>query len=394
MDRPTALLFSSFMVLLNGGLLGLMHRSLIFEVRPSAVDWRIGTLLFAIGGILMALSDKLLHPVMVPLSYAYVLVGATLYWRANRKFCGLPSDLRIFVPAAVGIAIVFWLTWPTPELRLRPMLGSIMLALILAAAGRTIQTAPRLDAILSGRVMIALLYAVAGFTFARSVFYALAFSWSSFGGYGEVMDMLTAMMVPALPLIGTTAFLLMCAERGRIALQRMADTDHLTGVPNRRTITRVGTRRFDSARRHGRSFAIAVIDIDFFKQINDRYGHDVGDVALCHVARVLSACCGEPHLFGRQGGEEFVALFEVADADSARSLAESLRQALHAHPLRIDTPSLQPARADFGELALRASIGVAAIDDEDADFDHLLRRADAALYAAKANGRDRVELMA
>jgi diguanylate cyclase (GGDEF)-like protein len=208
----------------------------------------------------------------------------------------------------------------------------------------------------------------------------------------RIIDLLTAMMVPTLPLIGTTAFLLMCAERGRVALQRMADTDHLTGVPNRRTITRVGERRFDSARRQGRSLAIAVIDIDFFKQINDRYGHDVGDAALCHVARVLRACCEDPHLFGRQGGEEFVALFEVADADSARALAESLREALHAHPLRIETPQSQ--RSEPCELALRASIGVAIIDDGDADFDHLLRRADAALYAAKANGRDRVEWMA
>jgi diguanylate cyclase (GGDEF)-like protein len=384
MDRPTALLFSSLMVLLNGGLLGLMHRNLLVEVRASALDWRIGTLLFAVGGIVMALSETLIHPAMVPLSYIAVLIGATLYWRSNRQFCGLPSDLRIFLPAAVGALLVLGLSWPRPELTLRPMLGSIALALILAAAGRTIQTAPRLDVILSGRVMVALLYLVAALTLGRARCYALVIPWPWLEGYGEMADLLTAVMLPALPLIGTTAFLLMCSERARVVLQRMADTDHLTGLPNRRSITRAGVRRFAAARSAGRGFAIAVVDLDHFKQINDRHGHDVGDLALRHAAQLLSACCAEPHLFGRQGGEEFVALFDAENLDAARALAESLRASLHAQPLQRDGIA----------LALRASIGVAAIAHTDADFDHLLRRADNAVYAAKANGRDRVEVAA
>jgi diguanylate cyclase (GGDEF)-like protein len=382
MDRPTALMFASFMALLNGGLLGLMHRNLIYEVRPSAADWRIGTLLFAIGGILMSLTDLLPHPLMVPLSYAYVLVGATLYWRSNRKFCGMDNDLRIFLPATIGIAAVAWLSWLEPEPHLRPIIGSLALTLILVAAGRTMQIAPKLDVILSKRMVIALLYAIAAFSFARALFYVMTYAWPSLDRFYETIDVFTAMMIPTLPVIGTTAFLLMCSERGRIVLQRMADTDHLTDVPNRRTISRVGERRFNDARKQGRGFAIAVIDIDFFKQINDRYGHDVGDVALRHVAQLLGTRCSEPHLFGRQGGEEFVALFDSADAPMAIALAESLCAMLRAHP--VETAALM--------LPLRASIGVAAIDETDADFDHLLRRADAALYAAKANGRDRVEL--
>jgi diguanylate cyclase (GGDEF)-like protein len=174
----------------------------------------------------------------------------------------------------------------------------------------------------------------------------------------------------------------MCSERIRHQWQRAAATDYLTELPNRRTITGSGEAGFQQARRLQTGFAVAVIDIDHFKRINDGYGHDAGDIALKHVARLLAEHCRGPHMVGRQGGEEFVAVLAVANAQEALTAAERLRHAVAAAPVHI---SGQPVH-------LTISIGVAVLSATDLSYDHLLRRADQAVYAAKAAGRNRVEL--
>ena len=119
--------------------------------------------------------------------------------------------------------------------------------------------------------------------------------------------------------------------------------------------------------------------MDHFKQINDRWGHLVGDAVLRHVADVLGACVTDrEHLLGRYGGEEFVLLLPGADQVQARQCADRLRQALRESPARIEGI---PVR-------VTASIGL-AIDQEKGDMARLLGEADAALYRAKAEGRDR-----
>jgi diguanylate cyclase (GGDEF)-like protein len=176
----------------------------------------------------------------------------------------------------------------------------------------------------------------------------------------------------------------MCSERIRRQWERAASTDYLTGLANRRTLADAGAQRFAQARQQDRGFGLGVIDIDHFKSINDRYGHDVGDAALKHVAAKLELACREAELPARQGGEEFVVLFDDVAGDTALAAGERLRHAV--------------AEAPFiaGELTLpvTVSIGVAVRLPEDREFDCVLRRADAALYAAKRGGRNRVEYAA
>ena len=164
--------------------------------------------------------------------------------------------------------------------------------------------------------------------------------------------------------------------------EHAAATDYLTDLPNRRTLTESGEQRFVLARAQNSGLTVVVIDIDHFKNINDRYGHDTGDRALIHVAKVLRSACPATAQLARQGGEEFVVLFDTALPADAIASAERLRLALHSTPLAL--PS--------GPLTITASFGVSVLGSEDRRFDDTLRRADQAVYAAKSAGRNRVEL--
>lgn len=373
---------ASLMALLNGGVLGLMHRSLMLDVRPSAVDWRIGTLLFAGGGILMAAHMAMPEALLAPLVDTMMFVGATLYWRSIRRFGGQPDTFWIFVPAALGVCVVLASAAAGVGHAYRGALASAVLVFVLSAVAYTLLRSTRADIVHSRRVAIALLHAVAVLVSMRAVIFVGMLASPRWSRWSSWADVAATVAISALPVIGTTAFLLMCSERARHALQRAADTDELTGLPNRRAITRAGETRFLAARQGTGDFAIATIDVDFFKRINDRYGHAIGDAALRHVAERLATACSAPHLLGRQGGEEFVAFLEADDETSAIALAEGLRRAVNAEPFAVDGAA----------LTISASVGVSMRIEGDLDFDDVLRRADAALYAAKAGGRNRVEV--
>jgi diguanylate cyclase (GGDEF)-like protein len=225
---------------------------------------------------------------------------------------------------------------------------------------------------------------VGGFMFARAIF-ILLFPQTGTTSIDatNIVNVMTPLVVTALPIIGKTAFLLMCLARVQQQWQNAAATDYLTGLPNRRTIAALGEARYNIADRAGTSFAVAVIDIDHFKLLNDRFGHDVGDVALKHVAAVLNKSCRGPNMVGRQGGEEFVAIIEDADETHVSTAVERMRDAVESSSITL---------TDGSPYHFTVSIGVSMRIADDKSFDTMLRRADQALYAAKAAGRNRVEI--
>ena len=179
------------------------------------------------------------------------------------------------------------------------------------------------------------------------------------------------------------------AERRRIEAERegligqlkqMAETDFLTGVLNRRSFYATAERELSAARRYVRGLAVVMLDIDHFKAINDRHGHQVGDEVLKTVAAVCRAECRDSDVVARYGGEEFVLLLQEAHPGDARDAAERIRVALARAPVRV------------GDLTIpvTASLGIATAGPETAGVDQLIRAADAALYRAKAAGRDQV----
>jgi diguanylate cyclase (GGDEF)-like protein len=167
-----------------------------------------------------------------------------------------------------------------------------------------------------------------------------------------------------------------------LQLTHVAQHDSLTGLYNRGHITEVALREIMRARRHQRPFAVAMLDIDHFKLINDTYGHDIGDLALKAFADTCRACVREIDQLGRIGGEEFVCLLPETAESEALACAERLRECVAA--LEIDTPK--------GKVHFTVSIGVAVLQPEGGNWEGLLRDADGALYQAKCEGRNRVVL--
>ena len=161
-------------------------------------------------------------------------------------------------------------------------------------------------------------------------------------------------------------------------LKRLAMTDELTGLPNRRSILEFLERALREARSADRPLAVGVFDIDHFKRINDAHGHQGGDRALRSIADVVRRSLPADARVGRMGGEEFLAVLPGMDAVRAHALAETLREAVSA-------AGFEGGRSDE---QVTISLGVAAAGaDENADA--LLKRADDALYRAKREGRDR-----
>lgn len=161
----------------------------------------------------------------------------------------------------------------------------------------------------------------------------------------------------------------------------LSKTDELTGLPNRRAMTEILDRAVAHGRRHGEPLAVGVIDLDHFKSVNDTFGHEVGDEVLRLVAAALDAATRDDDVAGRWGGEEFVVVFTHADRDGALAAADRIRRAVSQIPLP----------APMSPRSLTASIGLALAVTSD-DGGQLLGRADDALYAAKAAGRDNVML--
>lgn len=166
-------------------------------------------------------------------------------------------------------------------------------------------------------------------------------------------------------------------------LQRLASTDPLTGILNRRTFLSRAEEECDRAQRYGRPLALAMIDIDHFKAVNDTFGHAVGDQAICHLANVISAGLRKSDIFCRWGGEEFALILTETDDQPALITAQRLRLSIEETPL---------LRDEIGEapLQLRVSIGVGAFDPGEETLDAFIDRVDQALYSAKRTGRNKV----
>jgi diguanylate cyclase (GGDEF)-like protein len=180
--------------------------------------------------------------------------------------------------------------------------------------------------------------------------------------------------------------LLLALDRAHEQLRRVSMTDHLTGAANRRHFMERLLAEAERSRRAGTPFTVALIDIDNFKQVNDRHGHFAGDEVLCALARTCMAEVRESDVFARFGGEEFAVLLADTGAPQALHWLERLRE--QVAELRVALPS--------ASVAVTVSIGLASPEPgalpAGIQADSALRLADEALYRAKREGKNRVAL--
>jgi two-component system, cell cycle response regulator len=165
-------------------------------------------------------------------------------------------------------------------------------------------------------------------------------------------------------------------------LETMATTDGLTGLLNKRAMLDAGAQKIAAAARFDRKLALLVVDIDFFKKVNDSHGHDMGDRVIRGLGDILKRQKRATDVVARFGGEEFVVLCEQTDEKGAMLLADRIREELGRTAFRTSgTPD--------GAFSVTCSVGVATFPAAGGDWDSLFKSADEALYVSKRSGRDR-----
>jgi diguanylate cyclase (GGDEF)-like protein len=199
-------------------------------------------------------------------------------------------------------------------------------------------------------------------------------------GHGSVAA-LSSFVALGITLATSLGYLLMHRERQELEIERLAMTDALTGVYNRRTLFDLGEKELSRARRTGASLSAIILDLDHFKRINDKYGHLGGDTVLLRFVEVVRGCLRTSDVLTRYGGEEFCILLPDVGIAGARVVGERIRAAIEASTFFIGAVP----------LTVTSSVGVASVPaGGQVTLSSLVARADQALYTAKRDGRNRV----
>jgi diguanylate cyclase (GGDEF)-like protein len=199
--------------------------------------------------------------------------------------------------------------------------------------------------------------------------------------------LLTAIAMAAVLLIATLAFLLRRNRMFRRQLQTLADRDDLTALLNRRKILALAAEALRASANSRSGLTIALLDLDHFKNFNDRYGHAFGDDVLRAFADAARRALRGADQIGRYGGEEFLVVMPDTDIAAARAVIERLRETVKKLPVANEAASRD------GSAQVTLSAGLASARDGETSIEEVIRRADLALYRAKETGRDRIEIL-
>ncbi len=309
-----------------------------------------------------------------------ILTGFALLLTGLRQYLALPRLWLPSVAIVLGSLIanaLFTAVWPLPAAREAVRLaGMAVLGLACVAALRELREAalrPVRDFLQGVFGLIALLSLL-----------RLALLPLEPGAPLAMAEDLARLVQGLLLLAALLGLMLLLTARMNLMLGRLSMHDALTGVLNRRGLDEAAQTTLAFARRVGRPVGLLLCDLDRFKAINDTHGHALGDEALKAFAELLREQFDGADLIGRIGGEEFALLLPGAGPREAMLAAEALRQRVAAQPL------LLPAAGT--PLRLTVSIGVLSQPAQEASWGAMLAQADAALYEAKARGRDRCVL--
>lgn len=386
MDAKSVYLTVTMIILANGGMLSAINRDFPVSLRPAAMNWMWATLVVAAGCVTFAVGGWLPRTLSVLVANSCLFAGLCLYYRAIRTFQNLGGNLFPWLVFGLGMAVFLYFLAIVPDTLARIVVVSVVWIWLMAASIRLLADKRHRDGSRSRIMLISLYCAALVLTALRALFYIAteAGAQLDIADNSNWMNTITPVFLAILPIIGTTAFILMCTDQVRRRWERVASKDYLTGLPNRRTLNDVGTERFERVRHLPVPHVVAVLDIDDFKRINDNHGHEVGDQVLKHLAACLQASMQADDFVARSGGEEFVIIFGERNSELPLIATEAIRRTIAESPFVV------------GENALpvTVSIGVAQKRATSSSFESLLRKADRALYQAKSNGKNRVEIAA
>ncbi|WP_229205284.1 MULTISPECIES: GGDEF domain-containing protein [unclassified Duganella] len=372
LNTDTLLLVQICVTLLTTALL---VASACYADSPPEQRWWAAGNVAASAGMVMCNVDSLPLVVHSILGYGVIAFGIGLVLRGLRVYCASTlSWTAIGIITGIALVVASYYTLAAPSLRARLCFSGFYFAILnwICAAAIARRRTWRVSGIaVAGFVLLG----VALFLRGTHLLYA-----DSADNANSMVIALSALVVPLAQVAIAFGLIFMVMWRYAERLRRLSTLDALTGALNRAGLEMQGKRTGLRAQRGGRSLAVIMIDVDFFKVINDTYGHPVGDEVLRHLARLVRLELRPNDLLARFGGEEFVLVLDGVDRAAALKVAERLRARIEYEMVEMDQLSVR----------YTASMGVVCSDQHDYDLIRLISAGDAAMYEAKRGGRNRV----
>ncbi len=345
----------------------------------AVTNWGYGLLALAAGTAALVLRGAIPDYITIDLANALILAAFLFILRSVRPGQQWGSNALGWSVVGAAVLLLWYFTYLQPDMRARIAVSSAAMALLV------VQPVAALIAAVPGegrraRIFTAVcLVGVGLVALARSV-------WTIQRGSNadllapDFVQFASNLLFAVFAVLATLGVVWIEIEKLQSDLARLAMIDPLTAILNRRAFMLEYERELSRCVREKTGLALAIFDLDHFKDVNDSYGHLVGDKVLRRVADTLRASLRGHDVIGRYGGEEFALLMPGADTAAALAGTERARLAVGERPIQAG-----PLR-----IPITVSAGVAAVGSADADWESLLRSADAALYEAKRSGRNRV----
>ena len=365
------------MIALAGFMSAVMAMVLLFMRRhyPPSIrgvgGWAAAPLLWLLSAVLFGARGAIPDWLGLVLANQLLVLGSVTYYMGTRQFMGQPATWRTWNWVMAGTTVVFaWLTYGWPNYAVRVGFFTVVMGALYAAqlrfmlrhGGRNFPV--RLVEVILGLHMLVLgvrLVSILAGHAGNDLMEPSLFQTLYIGAYALAVLMLT---------IGAV---LMATDRLRTELEHLATYDSLTQTLNRRAMLQRCEDELERAQRYGNGPSIMMVDLDNFKAVNDTRGHQHGDAVLVHFAERTRQVLRRADRLGRYGGEEFLVLLPGADAQAALGVAQRIHATLASgHP-----------------LDCKVSIGLTSWTGPQETLDAMLSRADAALYRAKEEGRNR-----
>ncbi|MRV72759.1 diguanylate cyclase [Duganella sp. FT92W] len=340
--------------------------------------WAMGLLALVGGGVAFMLRDEFPQTPLPMATNALLFCGIGLSMIGTQEFFGRQPSWRTFwAIAAGGFVLIGWFLVIKPDFAARVTIFSFLVFYFYAEQVRLVwrHGTPHFSTRFFGTLIgiQALVVLVRGCMALRAMVANIDLMRDN------AMANIYLGVANFMALMLTVAFMTMATRRLQTILEQRSTHDPLTGVLNRRGFAMFYEHQRLQMRRAGKPITLMAIDLDHFKAVNDRFGHMVGDKVLVQVARAIRQTLRETDDVARFGGEEFVVLLPDSDEHNAVLAAERIRDALRRF-------------ADIQLPMVTVSIGIGCHASEQESLDALLARTDAALYRAKENGRDRIEI--
>lgn len=383
MDTRSVYITVTLVILANGGVLTAVLGDLPQSLRPAARIWQAATLLVAIGCIVFAIEDHIPYNLATALANSVLLIALCSYHASIRKFHGLKVYTNAFIVPAIGAIPYAYYLFIVPDIGTRIFIVALLWGFITcASAVILIQNIRNPEYRSRGSLSMTVIYVTVTLAnLARTLIYLFFdnHGLNTVADNGHWMNAITPMFLCIMPVIGTTSFLLMCSDQVKKLWEDAASRDHLTGLPNRRSLLSYSLAFLENNQVNSIRRSVAMLDIDDFKIINDTYGHHSGDIVLQEIAMRFGEILQQEDFVARSGGEEFVVIFGEKGSMSPEISAERIRQIISSRTFQIGTTA----------ISVTVSIGV-VLHSDNATFSETLTRADKALYAAKSKGRNQV----